>query len=765
MKKILLLLGILVLGLAVVSCGSEDEETKTEHQHQVVGTWKSDDSQHWYECSCGEKMNVAAHIFGEWNVVKEATTAAAGEKERSCEICSYVDKEEIPQLQHEHEKTNWQHDATSHWIGCSSCSEKFDVADHTFGQWEVIEEATETTEGKQQRTCSICYYVAEEIIPVKEHEHKTSTNYVTDDENHWKACSGCDEKIEYGQHEYVPNVVGSKVTYKCEICKKEVVDSEPYKLVGYFVDKTWSSYEKFTVFAKRNSDSITVRFISENSVFLDATRDSQIELYFVVGNNLTGRENNEGVTQIIITNKGNLTVHNYGKSVSSTGVNYKIEGKASTVVEVEVPYSLIGAEADGIFGLSCGLWSNTDADWAPITALVSGELSAVENLTTYVRCDKENTFFISPINDYKENVVEPDYNKDELIEGYRYGIANPLDVKDEHADDIYLRISKTETQFVFEMIGFGSFEDNEYIKLILHTSEVDGVVWAIQESDVTFLISKNVATIKTNQTDFWSYVNFGENDEYATNTPVYTLNELGYFTLSFAVEFTEIPEYSSDVEVSFIALEFWGGNIYNGDPWNKAMTVDGVGIGDPALQSSYQVIKEKDLSVNKEEIIAGYNYKFSTNYYAKVVKAETSVKVSLVSFNPLASGSFIRMVIDTDGTPVNGGWSLDANDVSFMIHSDKVYFATGQTSFWADENLGFHRGEEALYQPVYVDHGEYWTIEFEIDYSELGLNIDQNSPLTAMLVAFAPTIENHGFDYDGMIPGDIAIQSNYFVIK
>ena len=44
------------------------------HEHGIHDeTWKYDKTQHWQECSCGEKLNVANHTYGDWKVTKEAT--------------------------------------------------------------------------------------------------------------------------------------------------------------------------------------------------------------------------------------------------------------------------------------------------------------------------------------------------------------------------------------------------------------------------------------------------------------------------------------------------------------------------------------------------------------------------------------------------------------------------------------------------------------------------------------------------------------------
>ena len=111
-------------------------------------------------------MNVSDHTFGEWNVTKEATETETGLKERTCSECGFKETEEIPTIAHEHKAgSEWKNDATSHWNECS-CGEKMNVADHTFGEWNVTKEATETEKGLKERTCSVCGYKETEDIPV-----------------------------------------------------------------------------------------------------------------------------------------------------------------------------------------------------------------------------------------------------------------------------------------------------------------------------------------------------------------------------------------------------------------------------------------------------------------------------------------------------------------------------------------------------------------------------------------------------------------------
>lgn len=59
-----------------------------EHMHNYSSDWKSDSINHWKECSCGHKDDVAAHSF-KWVVDKEATVTKKGTKHEECKVCGY----------------------------------------------------------------------------------------------------------------------------------------------------------------------------------------------------------------------------------------------------------------------------------------------------------------------------------------------------------------------------------------------------------------------------------------------------------------------------------------------------------------------------------------------------------------------------------------------------------------------------------------------------------------------------------------------------
>ena len=59
------------------------------HVHNYGTEWKFDDTNHWYECSCGDKTDIAAHTF-KWITDEEATATEAGSKHEECTVCGYA---------------------------------------------------------------------------------------------------------------------------------------------------------------------------------------------------------------------------------------------------------------------------------------------------------------------------------------------------------------------------------------------------------------------------------------------------------------------------------------------------------------------------------------------------------------------------------------------------------------------------------------------------------------------------------------------------
>ena len=219
-----------------------------EHEHGIHDeTWKYDETQHWQECSCGEKLNVANHTYGDWKVTKEATETEAGSRERGCAVCEYVQVEIIPEIGHEHgiHDETWKYDKTQHWQECS-CGEKLNVANHTYGDWKVTKEATETEAGSRERGCAVCEYVQVEIIPEIGHEHGIhDETWKYDKTQHWQECS-CGEKLNVANHTYGDWKVTKEATETeagsrergCAVCEYVQTEAIPATETGEPTDST-----------------------------------------------------------------------------------------------------------------------------------------------------------------------------------------------------------------------------------------------------------------------------------------------------------------------------------------------------------------------------------------------------------------------------------------------------------------------------------------------------------------------------------------------
>ena len=62
----------------------------SEHTHSYGTAWKYDSTNHWHECSCGEKTDISQHISNGGVITVPPTATAAGVRVYSCYICGYA---------------------------------------------------------------------------------------------------------------------------------------------------------------------------------------------------------------------------------------------------------------------------------------------------------------------------------------------------------------------------------------------------------------------------------------------------------------------------------------------------------------------------------------------------------------------------------------------------------------------------------------------------------------------------------------------------
>ena len=120
----------------------EKKAHTTEHHGRIEPTCTTTGSIEYWQCSvCNKKFSNADCTTEVTDVTLDKLPHSAG--------------------------TAWEKDTTYHWHLCVNCeSEVMDKAAHTYGDWVVITEATETETGLRKRTCSVCGYEQTEEIGI-----------------------------------------------------------------------------------------------------------------------------------------------------------------------------------------------------------------------------------------------------------------------------------------------------------------------------------------------------------------------------------------------------------------------------------------------------------------------------------------------------------------------------------------------------------------------------------------------------------------------
>lgn len=164
-----------------------EESIPAEHTHEYADEWSSNGTDHWHECECGDKADIANHTFGEWTTTKEATEETEGSKYHTCAECGYKETVTVPVISHSHSFETWKNNDTSHWKECG-CGEKSSLSGHTYGDWTIIVEPTIDDTGTKKRVCATCEFY--EICIISKLNSGTTTPEISTPENNMPETSG-----------------------------------------------------------------------------------------------------------------------------------------------------------------------------------------------------------------------------------------------------------------------------------------------------------------------------------------------------------------------------------------------------------------------------------------------------------------------------------------------------------------------------------------------------------------------------------------------
>ena len=249
------------------------EDLKIAAHHTYGTDWESDnDEDHYHACSeCGDRTDVTAHTPGaaatettpqtctecgyvlapalghihanHLTFVAEVPASCTTDGVKAHYVCEcgmlfsdtddtvYVTAEDLKIAAHHTPGADWVSDNDEdHYHICSVCSDKTDVTHHSYDSGMITTPATETTEGVKTYTCSVCNHTKTEAVSKLGHTHSLSKDYSKDKTGHWHACSGCDEKVDFGAHiensgtvTVQPTETSTGVmTYYCSVCGYEM---------------------------------------------------------------------------------------------------------------------------------------------------------------------------------------------------------------------------------------------------------------------------------------------------------------------------------------------------------------------------------------------------------------------------------------------------------------------------------------------------------------------------------------------------------------
>ena len=212
------------------SKGSATTRTVTINANHVYGEYRvldESDNYHALFCvgeGCDAHREKTDHRYGDWQLIRKATSTQMGLKEAKCMDCGFTKKYYIPKTAELHihlylPKKN----QTKHWYGCS-CGVTMKKEEHTFGAWSSVRLPTVEEEGRRERTCSVCGYVDAELIPKLTHTHDFKTKkdrnedafalpngYIKDD-CHVRYCAKCSSTHEEPHNYGYWNVLKTQYT-------------------------------------------------------------------------------------------------------------------------------------------------------------------------------------------------------------------------------------------------------------------------------------------------------------------------------------------------------------------------------------------------------------------------------------------------------------------------------------------------------------------------------------------------------------------------
>lgn len=529
------------------------------------------------------------------------------------------------------------------------------------------------------------------------------------------------------------------------------------------------------VSATRSSTDLIFTFTSLNFDFVDSS--SILKLYVDTGD--VSNKFRAGDYCFNIDGKQNLTVDDFGSVHQKIDYNiFALKFDISLTclsIELSIPYSFIEIDSTSIIGVNV-------VDYVSSVCFYNlefeQEIIDVNDKFNYVRLNKYSETFKNDTNDFNPKWIS-ESEKQLLIDGYPYSFADPKTNQVKDADDFHLKFNYLENYLNVKLIGFGYFEDNEYVQIIIHSSLESYYGWQLDTSDIVLAISNKTIKMYKNVPNFFS-VGDGLVAPFANLDIDYT--DYGkYFTVEAELPIKLFSNIKDNKQgFSFGAAEFAGSLIYAPINLNEYMKCGDVFSGDIAGMGSYFMEQSpRDvISISEEDrdsLTTGYPISFSNpidttigesdDIFVKLDKSRTTLDYSFVGFGNFQDYESIKFIIHSADTNFEG-WAINSTDTSFILTKTSCYLKTNITNYF-DFVSQTQSNVKTINDPVFTQFDNYFTITISIKYSEMN-NFYKSTLFTTMFLEFNSSshVYNggdfaHAMRKEGIPCGDPSNQNNY----
>lgn len=547
-----------------------------------------------------------------------------------------------------------------------------------------------------------------------------------------------------------------------------------YSYCGETKFKSVSLYNDWTGYNTRTLDSIKFKFVSPYTRF----SGTQSELSLYVDTKDVTSSLDAGDFMFKLRGDGKMFVYDYGfvyNEIYTSIFDYQIkEVGTTTEVTLEVPYEFLQINETDIVGV---IFNDYIASKDLMCDYVfDGSLVTPSETKRYTRLNKKGLAFGNYVNDYNELWMSK-AAKERLTEPYHIVLPKGLNA---NSDEIYFSYDYKEQSLDLSFTGFGYYQPDEYIKMVIHTDGTYNNLWNISKNDTMLHIYRDRVLIFYGATSFFA----PENNKYSPSMAggVTYRDHTNYFTLDLSIDWELVTGWTDKTQGIKIALtEFGNDNIYQPLSYDAYIYVDGTRSGDIAAYNGYLSVNSPFdvISITEEErkaLTAGYDISFANpndtlieeadDMYVKAQFDATNLTLDFVGFGNLQTYETIKFVLHNSNDEDKSSWAINSKDASVIFNKEKAVIKLNATDFFS-LNLIISSGTTCRNAPIYTEYENYFTFKLILPLDQLG-SIASATSVEAIFIEmdYCGNVYNGGdfqcaMRYKGIATGDPAMQKNY----